>query len=286
MLKKSNHCIDTARKAYDLLQQKKAKKAEVITGHLEALIEDGKYLQESTKCFLKKLQSQEEDLDETLEQLQMEKGNLETEKGELLEKKASLESNLSSKSSILEDNDTRLKEAEKERKDAENELYRAKKKKKKGGIFKKAKRLVGLVDGAKKRVDRAKRNLARLDSELKVAQNAACSAKQAVAAVQTQIQQQDGKILAVQQQIDEKHAEIGSTKNSVVLLRKSASFWSFFVVAAENAEERTANLKQFVDQAAEKKDYELLREDGTVTKADSFLAAWAMVANDHRIQEE
>ena len=147
------------------------------------------------------------------------------------------------------------------------------------------KNFTGLLDGAKKKVDRAKRNLARLDSELKAAQNAASSAKQAVAAVQTQIQQQDGKIRAVQQQIDKKHTETGSAKNSIILLRKSASFWSFFVVAAENAEERTANLKQFVDQAAEKKDYELLREDGTVTKANSFLAAWAMVENDHRIQE-
>ena len=118
-----------------------------------------------------------------------------------------------------------------------------------------------------------------------MAQRAVNSAEQAVAAVQVQIEQCEAKIQGVLQQIGTKHAEIGSVKNSIVLLRKSASFWSFFVVAAENAKERTANLKEFVDQAAEKKDYELLREDGTVTRADSFLAAWAMIANDHRIQD-
>lgn len=145
---KSNRCIDVARKAYDLLQQKKAKKAAVIAQHLEALIEDAKCLEESTKGFLRKLQSQEEDLHRAQQQLQTEKGNLETEKRELLEKKANLESNFSSKNTILEDNGNRLKQAEKEKKDAENELEHAKRKKKKGHKgLKKLKRKLGRVIG-------------------------------------------------------------------------------------------------------------------------------------------
>lgn len=68
------------------------------------------------------------------------------------------------------------------------------------------------------------------------------------------------------------------------VVRKSVHFWELFVKAAEKAEERTATLKSIVDQAAEEKDYELLKADGTITRAKSFMEAWEFIATDPRIQ--
>ncbi len=290
-LEKSKHCIEAAREAYDILVENGAPdEAGSVIAHLETLAEDGKYLQKSAEGFLSKLLSQEEGLDQKMKQLQAEKQKLEMEIQASRREKESVEKNHSAKQSVLQDNEKQLQRVQQELQAAEDELHQAKKKakKKKKGLFGKIKhglgKLVGHVSSAEKKVKGAKKNLERRRSKLQSVQKAASGAKKALSDVQTKIKQHESKIQATQQQVDAKHKEIGSVKSSIVLLRKSTNFWELFVVAAENAEERTTALKRVVDQAAEQKDYEILREDGTITKAKSFIEAWGIIATDHRIQ--
>ena len=101
---------------------------------------------------------------------------------------------------------------------------------------------------------------------------------------EAKVRQHESRIQEIQQNVDAKHREIGSVKSSIVLLRESTNFWELFTIAAENAEERAVSLKRVVDIAAEVKEYDILREDGTITKAKSFLEAWGVFTTIHRIE--
>lgn len=292
VLQKGKHCIEAAREAYYLMTEQGADEATAsgVTTHLEALIEDGKYLQRSAKQFLNLLESEEDGLDKKMQQLQTDKGKFEMEIEASEKEKSSIEGKLSAKKSVLKDNESIRQRAQKELQDAENELQRAKKKlkKKKKGFFGKVKsafkKLAGIRDSAEKKVKSAKKNLERRVAELTSAQNAASKTQQELTAIQTKIEQLQSKIQGTQQQVNKKHADIGLIKSSIALLRKSVHFWELFVTAAQNAEERVAALKSIVDQASETKDYELLKEDGTITRAKSFIEAWEIIATDPRIQ--
>ena len=291
-LEKGKHCIQAAREAYDILMEEEADSdaTSKVIAHLEALAEDGKYLQKVAEGFLSKLLSQEENLDKKLQQLQMEEQQFNKEIQAMNNEKENAEKTYSAKETTRKDNENQLQRAQTEMQNADNELQHAKKKlkKKKKGLFGKIKsalgKLVGHVSSAEKRVKSAKKNLERRRNELNSAQSAANAAKKAASDIQNKINQVESKIQATQQQVNAKHKEIGSVKTSIVNLRESTSIWEFFVVAAENAEERTTALKHIVDIAAQEKDYEILRGDGTVTMATSFIKAWEIIATDHRIE--
>ena len=290
VLERSKNCIKAAQEAYTQLQKGSddASASGIIT-HLETLLEDGKYLQKSTEGFLSKLAAQEQELDKKFQQLTKDKARLQMEVDSLKKEKSSVQGTYSAKQSVLMDNEKQLKTAQTEKKNAEDELNRAKKKakKKKSGLFGKIRhglnKLVGHVSGADKRVKTAKNNLARRQNELTAAKNAVTQTKQSLDAVQSQINQKEAKIRATKQEADKKHDEIGLVKKSIVFVEKSVHFWELFVVAARNAEERTTNLKKVVDLASEKMQYELLRADGTITRAKSFIEAWEMISTDPRI---
>ncbi len=288
MLERGKHCIEAARQAYDLLKKEADHDTTMgVLSHLEVLIEDGQYLQRRATDILNKLLLQEKELDISFQKLLEEKKNYEMEIEALGKEKTNMDGTYSSKELVLNDNEKQVQRAQKELQDAENELQRAKKKakKKKKGILGKIKsafkKLVGLGE---KKVDKAKKNLERRRSELKSAQSVANNAKQALFAIQKKIDQYIEKIKNTQQLANQKHSEIGSVKSSIALLQKSSYFWELFVIAAQSAEKRTSNLKKIMDLASEEKDYELLSEDGTITRAKSFIEAWEIVATDRRIE--
>lgn len=291
-IQKSEHCIQAAREAYDLLNKKETDVSTTneIIAHLETLAEDGKYLKKSAEGFISELEAKEKELDKTLQQLQQEKQQLETSVIASKNEKANIEKDHSSKQSIFRDFENQLKRTQKELQDAENELHHAKKKlkKKKRGLFGKLKsalgKLVGHVTSAEKKVKRAKSNLDRRRSEIKSAQNAANAAEKAKKDVENKIKQQELKVQEIQKKADAKHKEIGSIKSSIVYLRDSTHFWELFIIAAENAEERTVALKRLVEMVSEAKDYDILREDGTITRAKSFIQAWEVFATDHLVK--
>jgi chromosome segregation ATPase len=288
VLQRGKDCIQVAREAYELIKDEADDAdttSEVIT-HLEALTEDARHLQRSAEQFLSNFVSEEEDLATQLQLLQTEKNKFEIEIEASKREKGVIESRRSAKESVLRDNEHRLQQAQKEWQDAENELHRAKKKlkKKSKGIFGKIKKAFGMLDKHKKKVKRAQSNLDRQKSEFKSAQAVTDKAQQELSTVKDKIQQQDQNIQATQQQVNIIHDKIGVVRNSISLLRKSVHFWKLFVVASERAEGRTEALKTLFNQATEEGDYELLKEDGTITRANSFIEAWDMIASDHRIQ--
>ena len=217
-----------------------------VLGHLQALAEDGKYLQHGAENSLSKLASQEEGLRKTLHQLQEDK-KFEMEILAVKKEKSAIEGTHSSKQALLRDNDAQVKRAEKEIQDAENELHKAKKKLKKkkrglGGFIKSAvNSLVGRKSSAEKKVKRAKENAKRRRDELKAAQNEAAKTKQALTIVQNKIKEHEKKIQVTQQQADKKHNEIGSITNSIEFVKRSVNFWEELLV--QQSQPRTA---QFV----------------------------------------
>ena len=287
LIDKGKHCIEAAREAYTALSN--GRDTDEVLGHLQALVEDGKYLQHGAENSLSKLASQEEGLRKTLHQLQEDKKKFEMEILAVKKEKSAIEGTHSSKQALLRDNDAQVKRAEKEIQDAENELHKAKKKLKKkkrglGGFVKSAvNSLVGRKSSAEKKVKRAKENAKRRRDELKAAQNEAAKTKQALTAVQNKINEHEKKIQVTQQQADKKHNEIGAIKNSIAFVKRSVKFWEEFAGAANSAENRSVRLKGIVDIAAEKGDYTLLRADGTTTVAKSFLMAWEVMATDYFI---
>ena len=291
-LQKSEHCVQAARQAYAILSGGEADAAATVNviNHLETLAEDGKYLKRSAEHYLSKLETQEVDLDRMLQRLQNEKGGFEREMAAVMQTKGNAERDLSAKQAKLKDYQNQMETSQNEVTNAENELHHAKRKlkKKKKGILGKVKsalgKLVGHVGSAEKKVKSAKKTLARRQSEFTAAQSAANTAKQAFSKVEQNVRQHESRIQEVQQKVEAKHREIRSVKSSIVLLRESTHFWELFTVAAENAEERTASLQRIVDIAAEVREYDILKEDGTVTKTKSFLEAWVVFTTLHHIE--
>lgn len=292
VLQKGKHCIQAAGEAYETLVKEESDEAATteVVQHLEILAEDAKYLQKSADHFLDNLLLQEEGLTKRLQELNKDEGQFEMELEKSKKEKTNIEGDRSAKEAVLKDKENQLQRVQKELKDAEDELHRAKKKLKKksrgllGSVKKALGKLVGHRSSAEKKVKRAKNNLERQISELKSAQTAASRTQQELSAIQNKINEHKSKVQATQQQVDKIHKEIGSVKSSIVLLRKSVHFWEVFVIACENAEERTVALKSIVDHAAEEREYEFLKEDGTITVAKSFIEAWEIIATDNRIQ--
>lgn len=285
----SKHCIQAASEAYDLLVKKAPDEetAGAVTAHLESLIEDGKYLKKSAEGYLEDFMSQEENFQKSLQQLQGDKKALENEIEKSKQDMIGKEKTYSSKEAILRDNQQQLQQAQRDLTNADNEYQRARKKakKKKKGLFGKVKKFLGLTKDAENKAKRARHNLDRKRAELNSAEGAFSAAKQSLSEVQNKIKQIETKIQGIQLQVDQKHREIGSVKSSIVLLRKSTSIWEEFVEAAGSAEKRTKLLKSVVDHATKTEEYEILRKDGTVTKATSFIEAWAIIAANLKIDK-
>ena len=281
LIDKGKYCIEAAKEAHTVLS--KGGDTNKVLGHLQALVEDGKYLQQSAENSLSKLASQEEGLRKTLHQLQEDMEKFKMEISAVEKEKSAIEDTHSSKEALLRDNDAQVKRAEKEIQDAENELNRAKKKlkKKERGIIGGLKKLVKALAGPEKRVKRAKVNAERRRNGLKAAQNEADTTRQALTAVQNKIMEHEEKIQVTQQQVDKKQNEIGAIRCSIEFVKISVNFWKKFAGAAESAEDCSVCLKGIVDIAAEEKDYTLLRTDGTTTVAKSFLMAWKVMATDY-----
>lgn len=284
-LEKSEYCIKTAREAYNILTKESKDEAAIgiVVANLKALKEDGKFLKKSANDVLNKLVSQEGSLNETLQQIQREKQQFEAAVAAANEEKAGAERTLAANQAIVDSSKRHLETAQSEVASAEAEYQRAhhKAKKKKKKLRAKVGRAVGHRTHAEGRANAAKHNLQRRQAEMQSAQKAVTDTTKTLLDIQSRIQQNEQKIRETQQQADAKHKEIGSVKNSIALLRESTNFWEIFIEVTENARERTASLKRFVELAAAKNNYEILKGDGSVAKATSFLDAWETVASGY-----
>ncbi len=290
-LQKSKHCVEAAREAYQLLAQGDAgaSTASAVISHLEALAEDAKYLKLNSNNYLTEQETKLESSMKTLDDFQAQKIQLEKEKTSASQNKDNALRDQSAKLAILQDNQNKVTQLQQEMTNAENDLRYAKKKlkkKKKGwGRIKHALgKLVGHVSGAEKRLKSARNNLDRRRAELNAAQAAANAAQQALSNSEEKLRQYQLKVQEIQQKIDAKQVEIKNMKVSLVLLQESVNFWQLFIVATVSVEDRTSSLKQIIDIIDQEKEYFILQQDGTLTKAKSFMEAWEFFTSIHQIE--
>lgn len=296
---RGKHCVETAREAHSSLTEKRA--ASEVIAHLETLKQDGKHLLKTANDQKDKLSVEERDLLAKQTKLEGDKNEIETKIGKLHQDKSAVDKKHAQQEATLKDRDNSLKRAQKDLQDAEHALSKAKKKRKKkkkrGGL------LGGIVGGiiggpigaiaggllgnelggSKGKVDGAKNNVQRRKAELTSAQKELGTTKQSLATIQKSIKDFQIKIGEVGKQRDTKHNEIGAVRKLLAFQQKSIVFWELFIKAAEHADGRTERLKSIVDKAAEKEDLKILRADGTVTVAKSFLEAWEAIATNGKI---
>ena len=95
----------------------------------------------------------------------------------------------------------------------------------------------------------------------------------------------EANITENQNRADQLHASLGTTKNSIAFQLKAAHLWDMFTRAAADATGRTEHLKQVVDLAVARENLKILKSNGTVTIATSFLEAWeAVLSHGGQIQ--
>lgn len=274
------HCFELIKEAYNHLVKEEANDevASGIIADLESSVEYGKYLKRIAEDYLEELILQEINFHKTLEQLQENKIAIEDDTRKLKQDMAVKEMTYSSNEINLKLNKEKLQEAENEFTDAKRKFNTPKVTR--GRYYGK------VSPKLEKKMKTAKKNLDKQKTKVKSLENATSVAKWALSEAQNKIEELEAKIQAIQKQMDQKQKETDSVESSIVLLRESSFIWEEFVVAAGNPEERGRALKSVHDHIAMKKDYKILREDGTVTKTNSFVNAWAIIATSLKTKKE
>lgn len=312
LVAKGRVCIQTAKDAYNAIAAASNAVATPTLQKLEALQENGKHLIESAKQAKDGLEKEEDSLQQKMAGLQQEKQQLLTIVDQLRQSKTKVEEELKQHETKVRQLEQDLVQAQQEVQNAEGALnsahHHVRRKKKKGGwlggiggaalgfvVAGPVGAVVGAgagataggaisADAAQRRVDQARSTLSRRTAEKDAAMRNVESTKQKLPSILQEIAGYEAKINQNQVISDQKHKEIGVVKKSVAFVMESIEFWEIFLLAAQHATSRTERLKSIVQKAEKTVNLSILKTDGTITVARSFVDAWEALATQGKIQ--
>lgn len=295
---KGQFCIETARTAYDLIYTKSdAKEAEK---QLSLLQDSGKYLQQIAE-------ERSQNMAETERRLKKENSELESQKqcydstiSRLTNDKYSAQCRLNSQRRALEENKNELHKAESQWIDAHDELDQAREKEHivqtvsvvggialglvtfgiggfvagaavGAGVGALINELEGKEGRAQRAVQRKKTDIERVQAEISVTETALSN-------LRSEINAHARRLADNQTRLQKVHDEVTRVLKAIAFQKRAVEFWQLFTQACGNATERTQRLKTIVARAAEKENVRVLRSDGVITIAETFVDAWEEIS--------
>jgi len=300
---KGQRCFAAVKKAHNLISSEgDVNKAKEI---LENVKEDGELLQEDAKETQGKLAKEAEEMRNEIEQLENEEQRFKLEVSSLASRKASAERNLQSNERSLTQKRSQLAEEEKRLSDAEWDLKKAKEKEAKvaaaavaggilvgaftfgvGGIL--AGAAVGgttaaIINNIEGRCRDARREIRRWKSDID-------STEGSIHSCRDSIRQYERDIQSYRQRLSDNERAAATTHNKITVLVKSKEFcdtshdfWTEFTALSKTATEKTDRLEKLVGKVVERGNFKVLRANGTVVLATSFVEAWEEVIKRGRI---
>ena len=294
---KGQECIKAAQTVVKLITTQKD--ADEAVNHLSRLQDSGRSLQDFAEENKQKLFIKEKQLNSELATLESQKYSYESTVSRLTEEKNRAEGRLYTQRRLLTDAENELHRAKESLDRARSELRRAKEKEKAAmttsvvtgvvvGLFTfgvggaavggaMGAGIAALVNELEGKVKRAERNIQYKQADVDSANDDIRSTSSTLSNIQSEISNYRSRISSNKQQISNIHNRITSVVNSIAFQKEAADFWKMFTEAAERATERTERLQQIVDKAAKKKNFKILRSDGTITIAKTFVEAWEEV---------
>ena len=295
LIAKGKLCIQTARDAYNSITAGSDAATTPIVQQLEALQENGNFLTQNAKQKMIALNEEENDLQQKMATIQQEKQHFLKVVAELQQSKDDVERELGGLEATLASLECDLTRAQKEVQEAEGALsgaqHHARRRRRRG-------RLLGAVvaglpgaiivgtaayEHAKRRVDETKSTLSRRKNERDSAKRSLDTSRNKLPPILQQITEYEAKIKENKVISGQKHEEIGAVKKSIVFVKESVNFWEDFLLAAQYAENRTERLKSIVQKAEEMVNLTILKADGTIMVAISFVDAWEALVTHGKV---
>lgn len=294
---KGQKCIAAARMAFNLITTQKD--AEVAVKHLSMLQDNGRSLQEFAEERKKQLLIKEKQLNDEMAELESQKCSYESSISRLNDNKRQAEVRLSSQRQALTHAENELRDAENSLSSARSELRRAKEKEKGAmttavvtgvvvglftfgvggaavggamgaGIAALINELEGKVERAEGKIEYRKADVRRANDEIRSTSSSLNSIEREISDYRSRISNNESRMKDI-------HKKITSVLDSIAFQKEASDFWKMFTLASEMATERTERLQQIVDKAMKKKNLKILRSDGTITIAETFVDAWEEV---------
>lgn len=298
---KGQHCFTVAEGAYDLAKRDAKGAAKLLA----TLDDDAKHLKRVAEETKENLAMKEQELQKEMSALNVEVQNHQSTITRLDQEKSQAEGKQRVQEQRLSDAESELREAESRLSSAERDLNKAKDKKAAAiagtvtgtvaltvltfGLGTAAGASVGAASIAaitaviietQKAVDRARSNVRHKKDDIERARRELSNTNSSLYSIKQEISTYQGKISAKRREIDAIHEKISAIKKTITFQLKSIHFWKLFTFASENASERTNRLKMIVSKAAEKENLKIMRSNGTITVANSFLEAWKEVSDN------
>lgn len=297
LIAKGQECIEAAQSAFNFITTQSD--AEVADKHLSTLQDSGRFLQEFAEESKDKLLIKEEQLNNELVTLESQKFSYESTISRLNYEKNRAQERLSSQRRKLTEAENELYRAKESLSNAEFELKQARIEETQtmmktaivGGVLGLVTFGVGAVGvssavggliGAKiaeleGKVKQAESNIQYRKLDIERTHNEIRSISSSLKSIECEISNHRSWISNNERQKRDIHDKITSVVNSIAFQKEAANFWKMFTEAAERATERTERLQKIVDKAAKKENFRILRSDGTITIAETFVEAWKEV---------
>lgn len=272
---------------------------------LSALQDHGKELQKGAETATSELKAERKELEEEMARLNAEKQKYEATVANLKAEKQRVEANYAGQQQILSNAESDLRSAESRLRDAEHDLKRAREKEKDvkvaaittgvvvglftfglGGAI--AGTAVGagigeLINDSEGRVSSAKSDRARKINDIERITGEKKRIYDSLSQYPAQINDYSRRISTNEERAKGKHNEISIIKKKIAIEEEAAHIWELFTLASEHATERSQRLEEVVRRAREKQNIKILRSDGSITIANSFMEAWKELAKQGQI---
>ena len=297
MVAKGQECIKAAQTALNLIMTQGD--TENAIKQLSLLLDDGRSLQDFAEESKKKLELKEKELKNKMTTLESQRSSYESNTSRLNFEKNQAETRLSTQHRLLTEAKNELRCAEKSLNDARSELRRAKEKEKAamttsvvtgvvvglftfgvggaavGGAL--GAGIAALINELEGKVERAESNIQNRKANVGQANNEIESISSSLRNIECEIGNYRSWISNNERQMKDVHNEITSVLDSIAFQKEVVEFWKKFTEVAERATERTELLKWIVNRAAKKENLQILRSDGTIVIAITFMDAWEEV---------
>ena len=142
--------------------------------------------------------------------------------------------------------------------------------------------ILGLAGGAilnvvQGNVDRAKHHLQENEWALEEAETAVQQTEQHITTLEKQLSETSAEIRSKQRESNKLHREAKKLKEAIAFQMEAAELWTMFQTATEDAGVKTETLRKIIEKASEKRNWNILRSDGTKLVEATFLEAWEEV---------
>ena len=297
IIARGQRCFAAVKMAHDLIGSKGGvDRAKELLANVK---EDGEFLQENAKETQEKLVREAKELRAEIERLEREEQRFRLEVSSLTSKKSTTERNLQSDERSLSQKQSQLAEEERRLSDAEWDLKKAKEKEKEiavasvvggtlvglvtfgvGGLL--AGAAIGgstaaIVNNIEGRCRDARRVVSRWKSDVG-------STESSIRSYRNSISQYERDIQSYRQRLrDNEQAAVAAHEKTSVLMKSktfcdtSHDFWTEFTALSKTATEKTDRLEKLVGRVLERGNFRVLRANGTVVLANTFVEAWEEV---------